>query len=173
MECNIACIYQVLEGYPTFVLKDAPFTQKILQHSWFPLPTEVQTNHQAIKLYTLPETNIAPDKWMVGRGSFPFGMTFFQGCKLLVSGRVLSIIYIYSKISSIPLKGHEETSIQNPSAAPWRAPQDSGDDARCPEGLRGASLWGEVGWVSLVGFFRGENLWKTHGVKCMGDGSSV
>ena len=54
-------------------------------------------------------------------------------------------IYIYSKISSIPLKGHEETSIQNPSAAPWRAPQDSGDDARCPEGLRGASLWGEVG----------------------------
>ena len=95
MECNIAFIYQVLEGYPTFVLKDAPFTQKILQHSWFPLPTEVQTNHQAIKLYTLPETNIAPDKWMVGRGSFPFGMTFFQGCKLLVSGRVLIIIYIY------------------------------------------------------------------------------
>ena len=55
----------------------------------------------------------------------------------------------------------KETSIQNPSA-PWRAPQDSGDDARCPEGLRGASLWGEVGWI-FGGFFWTENREKHMG----------
>ena len=35
--------------------------------------------HPYTYLYTLPETNIAPQKWMVGIRSFPFGKAYFQG----------------------------------------------------------------------------------------------
>ncbi len=38
---------------------------------------------------TLPETNIfAPEKWMVGVRSFPFGMAYFQVLLLLCAGSV-------------------------------------------------------------------------------------
>ena len=35
---------------------------------------------------TLPKTNIAPEKWMAGRRSFPFGMAYFQGRAVKASG---------------------------------------------------------------------------------------
>ena len=43
--------------------------------------------NQQISTHTLPETNMAPDNWWL-EDEFPFGMAYFQGLLLLVSGRV-------------------------------------------------------------------------------------
>ena len=37
-------------------------------------------------MYTLPKFNIAPEKMMVGRRSFPFGMVTFSGAMLNFRG---------------------------------------------------------------------------------------
>ena len=50
--------------------------------------------HGSKKKTTLPKTNIAPTKWMVGIQAFPIGEAYFQGRLPLVSGRVLDDIQI-------------------------------------------------------------------------------
>ena len=55
----------------------------------FLLETIISRFHVNFWGCTLPETNhFAPEKWMVGRWSFPFGMAEPDRCELLVSGRV-------------------------------------------------------------------------------------
>ena len=68
-------------------------SQWIPDISWCSREHHGTLHEQPIKKieYTLPETNSKrPWKWMVGRRSFPFGMAYFQGRLLLVSGRVSS-----------------------------------------------------------------------------------
>ncbi len=66
-------------------------------------------------------------KWMVGRRSFPFGMTYFQGLWLLVSGRV---VVVWSLFRNLDWQGSCHPSICHPwnldpqnlpkSSNPWR-----------------------------------------------------
>ena len=53
-------------------------------------------------LVTLPETNIAPENgWL--EDEFPFGMAYFQGFLLLVSGRVTVVFVIFSMCDDLSI----------------------------------------------------------------------
>ena len=55
---------------------------------WWIFNTCLQTNYLKYRWTTLPETNIAPEKWMVGILLSYLGRPIFKG-ELLVSGRVI------------------------------------------------------------------------------------
>ena len=59
------------------------------------LQKKIKNKNIYIPLYTLPETNIAPENgWL--EYYFPIEMAYFQGLLLLISGSVYIFIYIYT-----------------------------------------------------------------------------
>ena len=64
-------------------------------------------------IFTLPKTNINPEKWMVGRWSFPFGARpIYRGYAMSVSFRVPGIISSFQPPKKL-LQASLELALQN------------------------------------------------------------
>ena len=52
---------------------------------------------------TLPETNMAPEKWMLGIRSFPFGKPYFHGLCLFQGGYLYDVMWLLAQRGYIDL----------------------------------------------------------------------